>query len=166
MAKITFKGNPIETVGSLPSVGTQAPEFTLVRKDLSDATLDSFEGKAKVLNVFISLDTGTCAASVKEFNHRAAQLKDVVVLHISIDLPFAQSRFCKAETINNSEALSAFRSDFPIDYGLEITSGPLAGLCSRAVIVLDKENRVIYAEQVPEITEEPNYSKVLKVLGA
>ncbi|WP_413290530.1 thiol peroxidase [Bdellovibrio sp. HCB337] len=164
MAKITLKGNPLETSGNLPTVGSTSPEFKLVRTDLSEVTLESYTGKKKVLNIFPSVDTGTCAMSVRQFNKNAATLTNVAVLNISADLPFAQKRFCGAEGIENTEALSTFRSKFAFDFGLQMTSGPLAGLCSRAVIVLDEKNKVLYTEQVADIVNEPNYEAALSAL--
>jgi thiol peroxidase len=164
MANVTLKGNSIHTSGELPKVGTSAPEFKLVKSDLSEASLSQFSGKRKVLNIFPSVDTGTCAMSVRKFNEEAGKLDNMAVLNISADLPFAQARFCGAEGIKNVEVLSAFRSSFSSDYGLKITDGPLAGLCSRAVIVLDEQNKVLYTEQVPEIAQEPNYQKALEAL--
>jgi thiol peroxidase len=163
MARITLKGNPFDTCGELPVKGAIAPEFTLVGLDLSSAHLAQFSGK-KVLNVFPSLDTPVCAISVRVFNERAAGKPGVTVLNISADLPFAQKRFCGAEGIERAVTLSCFRSTFASDYGLEIVDGPLAGLCSRAVIVLDEENRVVYTEQVPEIAQEPSYDAALAAL--
>lgn len=164
MATITLKGNAIHTSGELPGKGTPAPDFKLVRADLTESSLSNYAGKKKVLNIFPSVDTGTCAMSVRQFNAKAAGLPDVVVLNISMDLPFAQSRFCGAEGIKGAETLSAFRSTFATDYGLKLTDGPLAGLCSRAVVVLNEENRVIYTEQVKEIVDEPNYEAALAAL--
>ncbi|MBS1970215.1 MAG: thiol peroxidase [Bdellovibrionales bacterium] len=164
MAKITLKGNPLETSGNLPAVGSTSPDFKLVRADLSEVTLETYTGKKKVLNIFPSIDTGTCAASVRHFNKDAAGLPGVAVLNISADLPFAQTRFCGAEGIKNAEALSSFRSKFATDFGLQMTTGPLAGLCSRAVIVLDEKNKVLYTEQVSDIVNEPNYEAALKAL--
>lgn len=164
MAKITLKGSPLETSGNLPAVGTTSPDFKLVRTDLSEVTLESFTGKKKVLNIFPSIDTGTCAMSVRQFNKEAAGLNGVAVLNISADLPFAQKRFCGAEGIVNTEALSTFRGKFATDFGLQMTTGPLAGLCSRAVIVLDEKNKVVYTEQVGDIVNEPNYEAALKSL--
>jgi thiol peroxidase len=161
MAKITLKGNPIETIGELPAVGSTAPSFSLVGQDLAETELKSFTGKKKILNVFASLDTSVCAASVRTFHERAASRSDLVVLNISADLPFASKRFCGAEGIENAQTLSTFRSDFPRTYGLEIVSGPMKGLCSRAVVVLDENDKVLYTEQVPEITQEPDYDKAL-----
>jgi len=163
MARITLKGNPFDTSGELPAKGAVAPDFTLVGLDLAPARLADFSGK-KVLNVFPSLDTPVCAISVRTFNERAAGKPGVTVLNVSADLPFAQKRFCGAEGIERAVTLSCFRSTFAKDYGLEIVDGPLAGLCSRAVIVLDEKNRVVYTEQVPEIAQEPNYDAALSVL--
>ncbi|OYZ18921.1 MAG: lipid hydroperoxide peroxidase [Bdellovibrio sp. 28-41-41] len=165
MAKITLKGNPVNTTGELPKAGTTAPEFKLTKLDLSEANLGSFAGKKKVLNIFPSIDTGTCALSVKHFNKDAANVKNTVVINISADLPFAQKRFCGAEGITNAETLSSFRSTFAKDYGLQLQDGPLAGLCSRAVIVLDENNKVLYTEQVADIVNEPNYDAAMKSLN-
>ena len=164
MATITLKGNEIHTNGELPAVGSEAKDFVLVKTDLSEITLASFVGKKKVLNIFPSLDTPTCAASVRNFNKEAADLPNTVVLNISADLPFAQARFCGAEGITNAETASTFRSTFAQDYGLEIIDGPLAGLCSRVVIVLDENNKIIYTQQVAEIVDEPNYTEALTIL--
>ncbi|MCC6553822.1 MAG: thiol peroxidase [Polyangiaceae bacterium] len=160
MATITFKGNPIHTSGNLPAVGSTAPDFSLVKADLSEAKLSSFSGK-KILNIFPSIDTGVCAKSVRTFHERAAAKAGLTVLNISADLPFAQKRFCGAEGIENAVTLSTFRSDFADKYGAKMTEGPLAGLLSRAVLVLDESNKVVYAEQVPEIAQEPNYDAAL-----
>jgi thiol peroxidase len=164
MAEITLKGNPIRTCGELPEVGREAPDFELVKTDLSTVRLADFAGSKKVLNVFPSLDTPVCAMSVRVFNERAAGRPGVVVLNVSKDLPFANARFCGAEGLENALALSAFRSTFAWDFGLEIVDGPLAGLCSRAVLVLDGENRVVHAQQVPEIVSEPDYDAALAAL--
>jgi thiol peroxidase len=164
VAKITLKGNPVNTSGDLPKSGSSAPDFKLVKNDLSEASLSAYAGKKKVLNIFPSLDTAVCALSVKRFNTEAAKLANTVVLNISADLPFAQKRFCGAEGISNAETLSAFRSTFAKDYGVTITDGPLAGLCARAVIVLDANNKVGYTQLVPEITEEPDYAKALAAI--
>lgn len=162
MATITLKGNPIHTCGQPPKVGTKAPDFVLVKADLSDITLTSFKGKKKILNIVPSLDTGVCAASAKRFNEEVKTLKDVVVLTISMDLPFAQDRFCKAEHIDNVITLSDMRKrDFGKLYGVEIVDGPLAGLFSRAIVVLDENDTVVYTQQVPEIAQEPDYPKAL-----
>jgi len=164
MANITLKGNPVHTSGELPKIGAQAPNFKLVRSDLSEVTLGTYDGKRKVLNIFPSIDTGTCAMSVRKFNKEAGDLTNVAVLNISADLPFAQTRFCGAEGIKSAEALSCFRSTFATDYGLLMKDGPLTGLCSRAVVVLDDKNKVLYTEQVGDIVNEPNYEKALKAL--
>ncbi len=164
MSAITLKGNKIYTSGKLPKVGKTAKKFKLVKADLSIAKLKDFKGKKTVLNIFPSLDTGTCAASVRQFNKIASE-KEANVLCISRDLPFAQARFCGAEGLDNVITLSDFkRGKFGKKYGLEIIDGPLAGLHSRAVIVLDENLNVIYTEQVPEIVNEPNYDAVLKHL--
>ena len=164
MAQITLGGNPINTSGELPAVGSTAPDFDLVRQDLSQVGLGTYAGKKKVLNVFPSIDTGICAASVRAFNEKAAG-SAAVVLNISADLPFAQKRFCGAEGIDGAETLSTFRSTFADDYGVRIVDGGMAGLCSRAVLVLDEDNKVVYAEQVPEIAQEPNYDAAMDALG-
>ncbi len=165
MAQITLKGNPIHTTGHLPAKGSTAPDFKLTKMDLSDVSLNAFAGKKKVLNIFPSIDTGTCAMSVRHFNKDAALAKNTVVLNISADLPFAQKRFCGAEGINNADTLSTFRSSFATDYGLEIMDSPMAGLCSRVVIVLDEQNKVLYTEQVGDIVNEPNYEAAMKALN-
>jgi len=165
MATITLKGNTIHTSGELPAVGTTARNFTLVKSDLSRATLADFKGSKIVLNIFPSLDTGTCAASVRYFNKAAGSLANTKVLCISRDLPFAQSRFCGAEGLNNVITLSDFATgQFGKDYGLEIADGPLAGLHSRVVIILDETGKVVYTQQVPEIVNEPDYEKALNAL--
>ena len=164
MATITFKGNPIRTNGSLPAVGKKAPAFKLTASDLTDISLSKYAGRRKVLNIFPSLDTPVCAKSVRQFNERAASIKNAVVLNISADLPFAQSRFCGSEGIKNSETLSCFRSEFAKALGLKISEGTLAGLTARAVIILDENDVVSYVELVPEIAQEPNYDAALKAL--
>lgn len=165
MATITLKGNPIPTSGDLPAVGSNAPNFSLVRTDMAEVKLANYEGKKKVLNIFPSIDTPVCATSVRTFNQRAAGRGSVVVLNISADLPFAHKRFCAAEGIQNVESLSTFRSPFASEYGVAMTGGPLAGLCARAVVVIDENNRVVYSELVPEIAQEPNYDAALAALG-
>lgn len=165
MAHITLKGGAVNTSGTLPAVGSTVSDFKLVRNNLSEVTLNDFAGKTKVLNIFPSVDTGTCAASVRNFNVEAAKLNNAVVLNISADLPFAQARFCGAEGIKNCETLSSFRSSFGKDFGLQIMDSPLAGLLSRAVIVLSADNKVLYTEQVGEIVNEPNYSAALKTIS-
>jgi thiol peroxidase len=164
MASITLKGNPINTFGDIPKKGDKAPNFKLTKIDLSEANLDTYKGKKKVLNIFPSIDTPTCAMSVRKFNADAAKVANTVIINISADLPFAQKRFCGAEGIANAESLSTFRSSFAKDYKLEIIDGPLAGLCSRCVIVVDENNSVIYSEQVSEIASEPNYEAALASL--
>lgn len=166
MAQITLKGNTIHTVGELPRKGDKAKDFTLVKGDLSRVGLADFKGQKLVLNIFPSLDTGTCAASVRYFNKAAASLANTKVLCISRDLPFAQSRFCGAEGIENVVTLSDFATgDFGKNYGLEIADGPLQGLHSRVVIVLDENGTVVYTQQVPEIVDEPNYQGALDILN-
>ncbi|MDY7396140.1 thiol peroxidase [Aureibaculum sp. 2210JD6-5] len=165
MASITLKGNSINTSGNLPKVGTQAPDFNLVKTDLSKSTLSDYKGSKVILNIFPSVDTGTCAASVRQFNEEAAKLDNTKVLCVSRDLPFAQSRFCGAEGIENVVSLSDYATgDFGKNYGLQIIDGPLAHLHSRAVIVLDENGKVVYTEQVPEIVDEPNYKAALEAL--
>ena len=163
MAKITFKGNPINTVGTLPAVGSKAPDFKLTKTDLSDVSLKDFAGKKVILNIFPSIDTGVCATSMKKFNEQAAQLPNAVVVGVSRDLPFAHKRFCGAESIDKVQTGSALRDDsFARGYGVTMTEGPLAGLFSRAVVVIDGQGKVVYAEQVPEITQEPDYAKAVE----
>ena len=165
MATITFKGNPIKTSGNLLAVGSQAPEFSLVKGDLSKTTLADFKGSRLVLNIFPSIDTGICALSVKAFNAKAAGLTNTKVLCISRDLPFAQKRFCGAEGLENVINLSDFATGaFSKDYGLLMLEGALQDLSSRVVIVLDENGKVIYTEQVPEIVQEPNYDAALASL--
>ena len=165
MADITLKGNPINTIGNLPKVGSKASEFSLKTVALATNSLSDFIGKNVILNIFPSVDTGTCATSVREFNKQAAELENTVVLCISKDLPFAQARFCGAEGIENVVMLSDFANgSFGKDYGLEITNGPLANLHSRAVIVLDAKGKVIHTEQVSDIVDEPNYEAALNAI--
>jgi len=164
MAKITLKGNAINTSGNLPEVGSQAKDFSLVANDLSVKSLSDYKGNKVILNIFPSLDTPTCAASVRRFNAEASKLENTKVLCISKDLPFAQARFCGAEGLENVETLSDFRTSFSKDYDLEIIDGPLAGLASRAVVILDENGKVTYTQQVPEIVDEPNYEEVLNNL--
>ena len=163
---VTLGGNPIQVGGTLPKVGSTAPAFSLVAKDLSDTTLANYAGKRKVLNIFPSVDTPTCATSVRKFNERASQLNNTVVLCISADLPFAQSRFCGAEGFDNVLTLSTMRGrEFMQNYGVAIESGPIAGLTARAVVVLDENNRVLHSELVSEIKNEPNYDAALAILA-
>jgi thioredoxin-dependent peroxiredoxin len=162
MATIQLRGNPVHTSGELPAKGQKAPDFKLTRANLSDVSLADFAGKKKILNIVPSLDTGICAASARRFNQEAAALPNVVILTISDDLPFAQKRFCEAEGIKEVIPLSELRSrDFGRDYGVRITDGPMAGLLSRAVVVLDDKDQVVYTEQVNEITTEPDYAKAV-----
>lgn len=165
MATVTLKGNPIKTSGELPKVGTKAPEFKLTATDLSTKSLNDFAGSKLVLNIFPSIDTGTCAQSVRQFNKEASELKNTKVLCISHDLPFAQARFCGAEGLENVVSLSDYKDgSFGKNYGLNFVTGPLEALHSRAVIVLNENGTVLYTEQVPEIVDEPNYKAALEVL--
>jgi thiol peroxidase len=165
MAQITLKGNPINTSGNLPKTGSAAPQFSLVKNDLSEIKLADLVGKKVVLNIFPSLDTPVCAVSVRKFNEQASSLKNAVVLCISKDLPFAQARFCAAEGLEKVIPLSAFRSEtFGEAYGVNIVDGPLAGLFGRAIVVVDEKGQVAYTELVPEIAQEPNYEAALKAL--
>ena len=167
MAKITLKGNEIDTIGSLPQVGTKAPDFIAVATDLSEVSLKDYAGKTVVLNIFPSIDTGVCAASVREFNSKAGENDNTVVLCVSADLPFAHARFCEAEGLKNVVPVSVFRTpEFGTVYGQTISNGPLAGLLARAVVVIDNENEVKYTEQVPEITQEPDYEAALKAIAS
>ena len=167
MAQITFKGNSTLTVGSLPGIGTPAPDFKVVKADLSTMSLNDFKGKKVLLNIFPSLDTSVCAASVRKFNAEAGSIPNSVVLCISKDLPFAQKRFCAAEGLDNVITGSEYRdSNFSSAYGVSIADGPLEGLLSRAIVVIDEEGKVVYTEQVPEITREPDYEKALAALRA
>lgn len=166
METIFFKGTPCHTYGSVPAVGSKAPCFNLVGKDLNEIKCSDFEGKRLVLNVFPSLDTPVCAASVRRFNVEASKLENTVVLCVSMDLPFAMGRFCTAEGIDNVVVGSAFRSpSFSQEYGLQMVDGPLAGLLARAVIVLDENRNVIYRDLVEEITNEPDYKGAIDVLS-
>ena len=165
MATVTLKGNEIHTIGDLPSIGSMAPDFTLTTKDLSSAGLADFKGSKVVLNIFPSIDTGTCAQSVRQFNIEAAELSNTVILCISKDLPFAQNRFCGAEGIDQVTMLSDFRNGkFGRDYGVEFVDGPLQSLLSRSIVVVDEEGVVLYTEQVAETVEEPNYKAALEAL--
>lgn len=165
MATVTLKGNPVTVTGKLPAKGDAAPEFTLTAKDLGDVTLKNYAGKRKVLNIVPSLDTPTCQQSTRVFNQKASEMKNAVVLVIAADLPFAMSRFCGAEGLNNVATLSTFRAkDFHARYGVDISDGPLKGLTARAVVVLDENNKVLHSELVPEIGNEPNYDAALAVL--
>lgn len=160
---ITLKGNTVHTSGNLPSVGSKAPDFTLVKTDLSSVSLKDFAGKTLLLNIFISLDTSACATSVVKFNQEAAKHPNCEILCISMDLPFAQERFCGAKDLKNVIPLSAFRSpDFGKNYGLSIVDGPLASLLARAIVIINPEGNITYTELVPEITHEPNYEAALQ----
>ncbi len=166
MAKVTFKGTVVDTRGTLPAEAEKAPDFTLVGQDLSVVRLEQYLGKRLILNIFPSLDTSVCAASVRRFNEEAAQLRDTEILCISLDLPFAQARFCGAEGIERVKTASAFRDKtFGEDYGVLLEDGPLAGLFARAIVVLDESNVVLYTELVPEITQEPDYAAALAKLA-
>lgn len=166
MAKITLKGNIINTFGNLPETGSKAKDFLLTKTDLSDVSLKDFSGKRIVMNIFPSVDTGVCATSVRRFNAELDKMKNTVVLCISVDLPFAHQRFCGAEGLNNVISLSEMRvRNFGEDYGVRIIDGPLAGIFSRAVIVIDESGKIIYTEQVPEIAQEPDYAPVVKLLS-
>lgn len=163
--KITFKGNPIETVGDLPKIGSKAANFSLTKIDLGNLNLKDFAGKKLLLNVFLSLDTPVCALSVVKFNQEAAKHPNSQIVCVSMDLPFALERFCGAHDIENVIAASAFRSpDFGKNYGLTITTEPLSGLLARAIIIINKNAEIIYSELVPEITQEPNYEAALEAL--
>lgn len=165
MSQTHFRGTPVQTSGDLPSIGTSAPSFTLTKSDLGTASLGDFAGKKLVLNVFPSIDTGVCAASVRRFNAEASQLPNTTVLCISRDLPFALNRFCAAEGLSNVVTLSDYRTHgFGDAYGLELTGSPLAGLLARSVFVLDEKGTVVYAQLVPEITQEPDYAAALAAL--
>lgn len=165
MATITFKENPVNTSGKIPTAGNAAPDFTLTGADLGDVTLANYNGKKLILNIFPSIDTGVCATSVRTFNNKASSLDNSVVLCISRDLPFAQSRFCGAEGLENVVSLSEMRDrDFGEAYGMEMIDGPLKGLLARAVVVVDEQGKVVYSELVPEITQEPDYEKALQAL--
>jgi thiol peroxidase len=165
MATVTFKGQEVRTNGELPAVGTKAPDFTLTKNDLTDTALADYAGKRIVMNIFPSLDTSVCAMSVRRFNEAAASLRNTVVLCISEDLPFAQSRFCGVEEIQNAITLSAYRyRAFANNYGVRILYGPLKSVMARAVVVIDQMGRVIYTEQVPEISQEPDYEAALAKL--
>jgi len=164
MSQITLKGNPFNTVGELPEIGTVAQEFTLVSSDLSEKHLADFTGKRILLNIFPSIDTGVCAASARAFNKEASALENTVVINVSRDLPFALTRFCAAEGLDNVEVLSDFRGNFGEDYGVTLIDSPMKGLLSRAVVILDENGKVIYTEQVPEIGQEPNYEEAVNAL--
>lgn len=164
MAQITLRGNPINTVGELPAVGSKAPAFTLTGGDLAALSSEEFGGKPVVLNIFPSIDTPVCATSVRTFNERAAK-GGATVLNVSKDLPFAQARFCGAEGIENVKTASAFRDSFGEDYGVTLRDGPMAGLLARAIVVIGADGNVAYTELVPEIAQEPNYDAALAAAG-
>ena len=165
MATTAFKGCPVHTVGDLPGVGDVAPRFELTDTSLGDVTTAELAGSRVVLNIFPSVDTGVCAASVRRFNELAASLEDTKVVCVSADLPFALGRFCGAEGIDNVAAASSFRSDFGTAYGVTMTDGPLRGLLARSVVVLDGDGKVVYTQLVPEITQEPDYDAAIAALG-
>lgn len=165
MATVTLQGNPIHTSGDLPQKGSKAPDFRLIDRELNERSLADYAGRRKVLNIVPSLDTPVCAAQARRFNEEAASLDNTQVLVISADLPFAQGRFCETESIENLDTLSIVRStDFGEAYGVALTEGPLAGICARAVIVLDENDVVQYTQLVPEISEEPDYEAVLNAV--
>lgn len=165
MASVTFKGAKVQTSGDLPQVGVKAPDFILTDSDLKDRTLNDFRGRRKLISIVPSLDTAVCALSAKKFNDAAKEHPGITILFVSADLPFAQKRFCVGDGLQNIVTLSMMRSkDFAQKYGILITDGPLAGLCSRSILVLDENDKVIYRELVPEITQEPNYQKALEAL--
>lgn len=165
MAQITLKGNPIHTSGELPKTGTAAPAFTLVKDDLGETTPKDYVGRRVVLNIFPSLDTSTCATSVRKFNALASGVKNTTVLCVSADLPFAAKRFCSTEGLENVVPASCFRNaEFGSAYGLAIVDGPLKGLLARAIVVLDEQGKILHTQLVPEIAEEPDYDAALKVL--
>lgn len=165
MSQVTFKGNTVSTKGSLPAIGDHAPDFSLTAGDLSQKSLSDFAGKKVVLNIFPSVDTGTCAASVRTFNQKVSQLDNTVVLCISKDLPFAQGRFCAAEGLDNVVTLSEYKdTSFSDAYGVKFSDGPLEGLLSRAVVVVDENGKVVYTEQVGEVVNEPNYEAAIAAL--
>jgi len=165
MAEVLFKGTPSHTSGELPKIGSQAPDFRLTTADLSDVTLANFRGKKKLLSIVHSLDTGVCAASTKRFNDFAKNRDDVVVLVVSCDLPFAQARFCTGEGVKNVVTLSMMRDrQFAVDYGVLLLDSPLAGLSARATLVLDENDKVLYAQMGPELTVEPDYEPAFAAL--
>ena len=164
MATITLKGNPIQTIGELPTLGTKAPNFSLRTIDLDTISLSDFAGSKVILNIFPSVDTGTCATSVRTFNKSASELNNTKVICVSRDLPFAHARFCGAEGIDNVLSVSDISGEFATDYQLKVANGPLEGLCSRSIVVLDENGVVLYTEQVPEITNEPNYEAAINAV--
>ncbi len=165
MATITLQGKPIHTIGDLPKIGSQAPDFTLTKVDLSEVSLKDYAGKKIILSIFPSVDTGPCATAMRHFNETASKLKNAIILCVSADLPFAQKRFCGAEGLNNVIPVSAFRhTEFGKKYGVVITDGPLTGLLSRSVVVLDEKGKVVYTQQVAELSGEPDYQAALKAI--
>jgi thioredoxin-dependent peroxiredoxin len=164
MATIKFQGNPLHTSGELPTIGSKAPDFTLVNGKLADVTLVTYAGKKKVLNIVPSLDTPTCAMSTRKFNEKASKLDNTVVLVVSADLPFAQCRFCETEGLTDVIPLSTFRSSFSDDYGVTLTDTILAGLTARAIVIIDENDRVIYTQLVDELANEPDYDSALAAL--
>jgi thiol peroxidase len=166
MAQVTLKGQPVRTVGNLPKVGKKAPDFLLTKSDLKDVSLKDFAGKKKILNIVHSLDTSTCAISAKRFEQYAAKHPEVFILTVSVDTPFAQDRFCKAEGVKNVVTLSQFRNkDFGKAYGVEMADGIMKGAMARSIVVLDENDRVLYTEQVQEISGEPNYEAAIKAIA-
>ena len=165
MATTALKGNPAQTNGDLPAIGSDAPDFTLVATDMSEKALADFAGKRKILSINPSYDTPVCQVATRAFNQRAAGLDDVVVLMVSADLPFAQKRFCAAEGIEDVVPLSTFRGSFLKDYGVELIDGPLKGVSARAIVVLDENDKVVHTELVPDITQEPNYDAALAAVS-
>ncbi len=166
MATVTLKGNPFKTSGELPAKGSQAPDFTLVKTDLSEVSLSDFKGQRVVLNIFPSVDTPTCAQSVRAFNEKASSLENTVVLCVSQDLPFALARFCGAEGLDQVIPASAFRSSFADDYGVRMAEGPLTGLNARSVVIVDEQGKVTYTQLVSEVADEPDYDAAISALGA
>jgi thioredoxin-dependent peroxiredoxin len=164
MATIKFQGNPLHTLGELPSVGSKAPDFTLCSGKLADVSLATYAGKKKVLNIVPSLDTPTCAMSTRKFNEKASKLDNTVVLVVSADLPFAQCRFCETEGLNDVIPLSTFRSSFAEDYGVKLTDTVLAGLTARAIVIIGEDDRVVYTQLVEEVANEPDYDSALAAL--
>jgi thioredoxin-dependent peroxiredoxin len=166
MATVTLRGTPVQTSGELPAKGSKAPDFKLVNPDLKDVSLGDFAGKKKILNIYPSVDTPVCATSTRKFNEKAGAFKDAVVICIAADLPFAFRRFCAAEGLSNVQTLSTMRGrEFAKNYGVELTTGPMAGLLARAIVVLDPDNKVLHTELVPEIAQEPNYDAALKAVA-
>jgi thiol peroxidase len=164
MATVTLQGNVFNTTGDLPKVGSEAPDFTLVETDLSETTLADYAGSKLILNIFPSVDTGVCATSIRTFNQKASDLDNTKVLCVSADLPFAAARFCGAENIENVATGSSFRGSFGTDYGVCFSDGPLAGLLSRSIVLINEQGTVIYTEQIAETTEEPDYAAAIAAL--